>query len=170
HVMFGHLGPNRYTPDKLAQAVANRKIGGRGFNTVPMQQLRIKRGLTYSAYSTMSFTQAPGVFSFRYSTRQDQLLDSIQVAHQALIDFVRQPINKKQLEETKAGMLRSFPNSYKSNASINAQLGSIGFYAEPSDYLSSYPRLLNHLIAQDVESAIRKHLHPDRLTVIVVSQ
>src|SRR5690606_35352925 len=138
HVMFGHLGPNRYTPDKLALEVANRMFGGSGFNAVLMQELRIKRGLTYSAYSTMSFTQAPAVFSFRYSTRQDQLLDSLHVPHQALIDFDRQTINKKQLEETKAGMLRSFPNRYKSNASINAQLGSISFYAEPTDYLTSY--------------------------------
>ncbi len=170
HVMLGHLGPSRFTPNKLALNVANRMFGGSGFNAVLMQELRIKRGLTYSAYSNMSLTQAPGVFSLRYSTRQDQLLDSIQVAHQALIDFVRQPINQKHLEETKAGMLRSFPNSYKSNASINAQLGSIGFYAEAPDYLASYPKRLNNLSAQAVEHAIAKHLHPDRLTVIVVSQ
>lgn len=170
HVMFGHIGPSRFNKDRLALEVTNRIFGGSGFNAVLMQELRVKRGFTYAAYSTFSFTQAPGVFSFRYSTRQDQLLDSIQVAHQALINFVNQPINTKRLEETKSGMLRAFPNNYSSNATINAQLGTIGFYAEPRDYLATYPERLTKITAKDVEDAVHKHLHPDRLTVVVVSQ
>lgn len=96
------------------------------------------------------------------------MLDSIQVAHQALINFVSQPINPKQLEETKAGMLRAFPNNC-SNASINAQLGSLGFYNQPADYLSNYPKLLEKITVQDVQNALQKHLHPERLTIIVVN-
>ncbi|WP_347452731.1 pitrilysin family protein [Acinetobacter sp. ANC 7454] len=170
HVIFGHIGPSRSTPDKLALDVANKMFGGNGFNAVLMQELRIKRGYTYGAYSSMSFTQAPGVFSFSYSTRQDQLLDSIQVAHQALVNFVNQPIDQKRMKVTKAGMLRAFPNHYNNNATINAQLGSIGFYGEPQDYLRTYPERLKNISTQDVENAVRKHWHPDRLTVIVVSQ
>lgn len=170
HVTFGHLGPNRFTKDRLALEVANRMFGGSGFNAVLMQELRVKRGYTYGAYSTFSFSQAPGIFSFRYSTRQDQLLDSIQVAHQAFINFVNQPIDTKHLEETKAGMLRAFPNNYSSNATINAQLGTMGFYAEQADYLSRYPERLAKITAADVQNAVRKHLHPERLTLVVVSQ
>jgi len=170
HVTFGHLGPNRFTKDRLALEVANRMFGGSGFNAVLMQELRVKRGYTYGAYSTFSFSQAPGIFSFRYSTRQDQLLNSIQVAHQAFINFVNQPIDTKRLEETKAGMLRAFPNNYSSNATINAQLGTMGFYAEQADYLSRYPERLAKITAADVQNAVRKHLHPERLTLVVVSQ
>jgi len=170
HVTFGHLGPNRFTEDRLALEVANRMFGGSGFNAVLMQELRVKRGYTYGAYSTFSFSQAPGIFSFRYSTRQDQLQDSIQVAHQAFINFVNQPIDTKRLEETKAGMLRAFPNNYSSNATINAQLGTMGFYAEQADYLSRYPERLAKITAADVQNAVRKHLHPERLTLVVVSQ
>ncbi|WP_291359819.1 MULTISPECIES: M16 family metallopeptidase [Acinetobacter] len=170
HVTFGHLGPNRFTKDRLALEVANRMFGGSGFNAVLMQELRVKRGYTYGAYSTFSFSQAPGIFSFRYSTRQDQLQDSIQVAHQAFINFVNQPIDSKRLEETKAGMLRAFPNNYSSNATINAQLGTMGFYAEQADYLSRYPERLAKITAADVQNAVRKHLHPERLTLVVVSQ
>ena len=170
HVTFGHLGLSRFTEDKLALEVANRMFGGSGFNAVLMQELRVKRGLTYGAYSSLSFSQAPGVFSFKYSTRQDQLLDSIQVAHQALINFVSQPIDTRRLEETKAGMLRAFPNHYSSNATINAQLGNMGFYSEQTDYLSSYPERLAKITATDVQNAIRKHLHPDRLTLVIVNK
>ncbi|WP_349929610.1 pitrilysin family protein [Acinetobacter sp. A1-4-2] len=169
HVMMGQLGPTRFDPDRLALEVANQMFGGSGFNSILMKELRVKRGFTYGAYSSFSFSQAPGIFSFSYSTRQDQLLDSIQVAHQALVNFVSQPINPKQLEETKAGMLRAFPNNYSSNASINAQLGSLGFYNQPANYLSNYPKLLEKITVQDVQNALQKHLHPERLTIIVVN-
>ncbi|MFH7766474.1 insulinase family protein [Acinetobacter sp. BSP-28] len=170
HVMMGQLGPTRYDPDRLALEVANQMFGGSGFNSILMKELRVKRGFTYSVYSSFSFSQAPGTFSFSYSTRQDQLYDSIQVAHQALVNFVKQPIDEKQLQETKAGMLRAFPNNYSSNASINAQLGSIGFYNQPADYLSNYPKLLEKITVQDVQNAIQKHLHPERLTIIIVNE
>src|SRR5690606_20098580 len=170
YVIFRHLGPTRSSEGRLALEVANRMFGGGGFHSVLMQELRIKRGFTYSANSSFTFSQAPGVFSFQYSTRQDQLLESIQVAHRAFIDFVRQPIDQKRLEETKAGMLRAFPNNYSSNATINAQLGTMGFYAEQADYLSRYPERLAKITATDVQNAVRKHLHPERLTLVVVSQ
>lgn len=170
HVMMGQLGPTRYDPDRLALEVANQMFGGSGFNSILMKELRVKRGFTYGAYSSFSFSQAPGTFSFSYSTRQDQLYDSIQVAHQALVHFVKQPIDEKQLQETKAGMLRAFPNNYSSNANINAQLGSIGFYNQPADYLSNYPKLLEKITVQDVQNAIQKYLHPERLTIIVVNE
>ena len=170
HVMFGQLGTTRNDPDRLALEIANRMFGGGGFNSILMQELRIKRGYTYGAYSSFSFSQAPGTFSFSYSTRQDQLIESIKVAYQALTQFVQQPIDREQLEETKAGMLRAFPNNYSSNRAINAQLGSLGFYGHPADYLDEYPKLLEKITAEDVQNAVRKHLHPEQMTLIVVSK
>lgn len=169
NVMFGHLGTTRNNPDRLALEVANRMFGGSGFNSVLMQELRVKRGYTYGAYSTFSFSQAPGIFSFSYSTRQDQLMDSIRVAHKALTNFVQMPIDKKQMQETKAGMLRSFPNNYSSNANINAQLGSFGFYDQPANYLAQYQKSLEKITVSDVQNAVRKYIHPENMTVIIVN-
>lgn len=170
HVMFGQLATTRNDPDRLALEVANRMFGGGGFNAILMQELRVKRGYTYGAYSSFTFSQAPGTFSFSYSTRQDQLIDSIQVAYQAFTHFATQAIDRKQLEETKAGMLRAYPNNYSSNAAINAQLGLLGFYQHPADYLDQYPKRLEKITVEDVQNAVRKHLHPDQMTLIVVSK
>ena len=83
---------------------------------------------------------------------------------------MQQPIDREQLEETKAGMLRAFPNNYSSNRAINAQLGSLGFYGHPANYLDEYPKLLEKITAEDVQNAVRKHLHPEQMTLIVVSK
>jgi len=169
HVMMGYLAIQKDDPDRIALEVANQMFGGNGFNSILMQELRVKRGYTYGAYSTLNSTRAQGFFSLNYSTEQKQLMDSIQVAHQALRDFVRQPIQKKQLEETKEGMLRSFPMTFSSNSNINAQIASIGFYQLPTDYLTQYQKQLSEITIQQVQKAIRKHLRSDRLTLVIVA-
>jgi zinc protease len=170
YVTMGHIATTRDDPDRLALELANRMLGGSGFNSILMKELRVKRGYTYGATSSFSFSQSPGVFSLNYSTRQDQLVDSIRVAHKALVDFVQQPIDKKLLEETKTGLLRSFPMNYSSNATINSQLGNLGFYNQPSDYLNNYANTIAKITAKDVQNAVKKHIHPDQLTLVIVSK
>lgn len=169
HVMMGHIGIRRNDPDRIALEVANRIFGSGSFNSLLSKELRVKRGFTYNASSTLTSTQARGLFSLSYATQQVQLLESIDVAHQTLYDFINQPISKKQLAETKEGLLRSFPMTLSSNANINAQIASIGFYGLEADYLNQYQKQISQLTTQDVENAIRKNLHADKMIVVVVA-
>ena len=169
HVMMGHLAIKRNDPDRVALEVANQMFGGNGFNSVLMKELRVKRGYTYGAYSGLTTTLAQGFFSLNYSTEQNQLMDSIRVAHLALRDFVKKPIQKKELEETKEGMLRAFPMTFSSNSSINAQIAAIGFYNLPADYLTQYQKELSQITTKQVQTAIEKNLRADRLTLVVVA-
>lgn len=170
HVIMGHLGLARHNPDVLAIEVANRMLGGGGFSSILNKELRIKRGYTYGASSSFSSMQARGAFSLSYSTQQDQLMNSLQVAHKVLIDFSTYPLDKTQLQETKAGMLRAFPMLLSSNANINSQLGAMGFYGLPAHHLSQYQHKLTALTPDQIELAVKKYIHPERLTVVIASQ
>lgn len=169
HVIMGYLGIKRNQPDRIALEVANRIFGGGGFNSLLSKELRIKRGFTYNASSTLTSTQTRGLFSLSYATQQEQLLESIDVAHQTLYDFIHQPLTRKQLAETKEGMLRALPMSLSSNASINAQIAAIGFYGMNTDYLNQYQKQIANLTTKDVEQAIKKHLHANQMTIVIVS-
>lgn len=170
HVIMGHLAIERSDPDRVALEVANRIFGSGSFNSVLSKELRVKRGLTYNAASSISSTQAQGVFSLSYATQQDQLMQSLEIAHKTLHDFIQRPISKAQLEETKEGMLRAYPMSLSGNANINAQIAANGFYHLPSDYLTQYQKQIQALTVQDIQKAVRKHLRADRLTIVVVAQ
>lgn len=169
YITMGHLGISRNHPDRVALEVANRIFGGSSFNSILSKELRVKRGLTYSASSMLTTTQVAGVFSLSYSTQQDKLMESIQVAHQSLFNFVTQPITQQQLNETKEGMLYAYPMSFSSNANINAQIAAIAFYDLPTDYLNIYQKKINSLTLKQLQSAVKKHLHPDNLTIVVVA-
>ena len=166
---MGHLGISRNHPDRVALEVANRIFGGSSFNSILSKELRVKRGLTYSASSMLTTTQVAGVFSLSYSTQQDKLMESIQVAHQSLANFITQPITQQQLNETKEGMLYAYPMTFSSNANINAQIAAIAFYGLPTDYLNTYQKKINSLSLNQLQSAIKKHLHADKLTIVIVA-
>lgn len=169
HVVMGHIGIARNHPDRIALEVANRIFGSGSFSSLLSKELRIKRGLTYSASSSMTTTQVPGVFSFTYSTQQEQLMESIRVAHQTLVNFIERPISQAQLNETKEGMLYAYSMTFSSNASINAQIAAIGFYDLPHNYLDLYQQKLNQLTLKDLKNAIQKHIHADKLTLVIVA-
>ena len=67
-------------------------------------------------------------------------------------------------------MLRAFPMLLSSNANINSQLGAMGFYHLSADYLSQYQNKLNALTTDQIEVAVKKYFHPDRLTLVIASQ
>jgi zinc protease len=59
--------------------------------------------------------------------------------------------------------------TFSSNANINAQIASIGFYQLPADYLAQYQKQLSQITVKQVQTAIQKHLRADRLTLVVVA-
>ena len=170
HVMIGQIGIKRDDPDTVPLAVGNEMLGGGGFNALLMKELREKRGLTYGAYSGFTFMRSNGPFLISYSTRGDQAVDSIQVAQQTLRNFISQPIDQSLLDETKEGILNSYPLSLASNESINGYLAMIGFYNLPLTYMSDYPQKIQAVTAAQIQNAMRSHINPDKMLTVVVGQ
>lgn len=170
HVMLGTLSITQKDPDRFALEVGHRILASGGFNSLLTQALREQHGYTYNVSSNFNTLQSQGLFYFQYATQREQLLASIEVAYQTLLDFLYRPIDEQRVEDTKTGMLRAFPQIISSNASINAQLGLIGFYGFSSQYLNEYPTYISSVNAQDIQKAWQKHLDPQRMLTIVAGK
>lgn len=170
YIMIGQLGIKRNNPDRFAIEVGNEILGGSGFNSLLMKELREKRGYTYGASSQITSMLAQGMFSMSYSTRREQLLPSISVAYQTLLNFMYQPLDAQMVEDTKIAILRKFPQLLSSNANINAQLGALGFYNMPANYLAEYPTYISSITADNIQQAWQKYLQPDKLLTIIVGK
>ena len=170
HVMIGQLGITRDNPDIYALTVGNEMLGGDGFNALLMKELREKRGLTYGAYSGFTSMRTTGPFIISYSTRGDQAVESIKVAKQTLQNFLSQPLDQQLLSETREGLLKSYPLSLSSNESILGYLGMIGFYGLPTSYLADYPKKIEAVTPQEIQTALRKYIQPFSMLTVVVGQ
>ncbi len=170
HIMSGQASVRRGDPDYEALYVGNEILGGGGFNTILMNELREKRGLTYGVYSTIVPMHADGPFMINLSTRGDQTQQALDLIRSNLRDFLRDGPTDAQVEEAKDNILGSFPLSTSSNGSILAYLGSMGFYNLPNDYLDTFNDRISKVTASDIRKAFRRHINPDKMLTVTVGQ
>ncbi len=170
HVMMGVVSITRNNPDLPALTVANELFGARDFNALLMQELRVKRGLTYGASSGFNPMHSHGPFIVNYSTRSDQTNESLKVARQTLQNYIQSGVSLDKLHETKTGLLHSYPLSLSGNQSIVSLLASMGFYGLPSSYLADYPKQIEAVTADSAHQAFVRYVTPASMLTVVLGK
>ena len=166
HLMLAQLGIDRRDPDYAALYLGNQIFGGGGFGTRLMEEVREKRGLTYGVYSGFSAMQARGPFMINLQTRAELSAGTLQLVKDLLRDYLKEGPTQKELDDTKRELAGSFPLSTASNAAIVGQLGSIGFYDLPLDYLETFMAQVQALDVEQVKAAMARHLDPEALVIV----
>ncbi len=166
HLMIAQLGIDRRDPDYAALYLGNQIFGGGGFGTRLMEEVREKRGLTYGVYSGFSAMQARGPFMINLQTRAELSEGTLQLVKDLLRDYLASGPTQEELDNAKRELAGSFPLSTASNAAIVGQLGSMGFYDLPLDYLEVFMRQVQALTAEQVKTAMAKHLDPQALVIV----
>ena len=126
----------RNDPDFLASTVANTILGG-GFTSRLIEELRVKRSLTYSAYSTFVGRKAPGDFRIGTFTKSPTSGETLALALTVLGDFRSRPSDPKVLAKGKSYLLGQFPLKVESPDALAGRLAEIEFFALPPDELAT---------------------------------
>ena len=166
HLLLAQLGVDRREPDYAALTLGNQILGGGGFGTRLMEEVREKRGLTYGVYSGFSAMQARGPFMINLQTRAEQSAGTLQLVQDILRDYLASGPTQKELDDAKRELAGSFPLSTASNADIVGQLGAIGFYNLPLSYLDDFMAEVQSLSAEQVKAAMARHLDPGKLVIV----
>lgn len=166
HLMLAQLGVARGDPDYAALYLGNQVLGGGGFGTRLMEEVREKRGLTYGVYSGFSPMQTVGPFMINLQTRAELSEATLALVQKLVADFVEQGPTKAELERSKREIAGSFPLSTASNSDIVGQLGSIGFYNLPLTYLEDFMQQVQALSVEEVRAAMSKHLDAGGFVIV----
>lgn len=168
HILLAQQAVERGHPDYPALYLANQVLGGSGFGSRLMEEVREKRGLTYGIYSMLSPMQTRGPFMISVQTRAELSEATLEFVQQLLREFVEQGPTAEELAASKREILGSFPLSAASNSAIVGQLGAIGFYGLPLSWQDDFIREIEQLDLQTVKDAVQRHLQPDALTIITL--
>ena len=158
----------RDDPDYYPLVVGNYVLGGGGFDSRLMTELRSKRGLTYGASSMLAPYTAPGEFMVSVSTRKAQADEARRVARETLERFVADGPSAAELEQAKANIIGGFPLRYDSNKKLIEYVAAIGFYNLPLTWLDDYPRAVEQVTPEAVRDAYRRRVGLDHLVEVVV--
>ena len=168
HVYLGLPAIRRGDPDFFPLIVGNYTLGGGGFVSRLMKEVREQRGFAYSVSSSFSPLAQPGPFQIALQTKKAQADEALGVAREVLLRFVSEGPTAAELTAAKQNLVGGFPLRLDSNRKILDNLAVIAFYGLPLDYLDRYAENVERVSAADVKAAFSRHVVPERLRTVVV--
>ncbi|OZI86381.1 peptidase M16 [Pseudomonas avellanae] len=168
HLMLAQLGIDRNDPDYAALTVGNSVLGGGGFGSRLMTEVREKRGLAYGVSSGFTAMQVAGPFMIGLQTRAEMSENTLKLVQDIVRDFLANGPTQKELDDVKRELTGSFPLTAASNSAIVGQLGAIGFYDLPLTYLEDYMAAAQSVTVEQVKAAMSKHLSADKMVIVSV--
>jgi zinc protease len=168
HLFIGAPGMKRIDPDYFPLLVGNYILGGGGFDSRIMVEIRQKRGLAYSAYSYFSPMQELGRFQIGLQTRREATDEALGVVRETLRRFIDEGPTEAEVTQARNNLVGGFPLRLDSNKKIQEQLAMIGFYRLPLDWLERYPRAVKAVTRADIMRAFRARVRPEAMATVVV--
>jgi len=168
HIMIGAPGISRDDPDYFPMFVGNYILGGGGFASRILEEVRQKRGLAYSAYSYFSPQKREGPFLIGLQTQRDQAGEALEVVRRTLRDFVSGGPTEQELRAAKLNIIGGFPLRIDSNRKIHEYLAVIGFYRLPLSYLEDFVGNVERVTVAAIREAFARRIDPERMVTVVV--
>src|SRR5512133_828449 len=168
HVLIGQPGFKRNDPDYFALTVGNYILGGGGFVSRLTDEVREKRGLSYSVSSGFAPGLHAGAFTVSLQTRPEQAQKALQVARDVLAAFVADGPQESELKAAKDNLIGGFALRIDSNRKLLDNVANIAWNNLPLDYLDTWTAQVAKVTAQDVRAAMARKLQPGRMVTVSV--
>ena len=168
HIFMGAPVLRRDDTDYYALTVGNHALGGGGFTSRLFREVRTARGLAYSVYSSVQPMAVEGPFLIGMQTGTDQVDEALQVLREELERLHREGVGPDELEASQANITGGFPLRLASNSDIVQNLGMMGFYDLPLDFLAAHNDRIGAVTGEEVHEVIQRRIDPEALVTVVV--
>lgn len=169
NIDLGNIGISRENPDYYAVMLMNYVLGGGGFSSRLMDNIRDNKGLAYDVHSGFSAQKETGLFKVSIQTKNESANEVIEETLKEIRRIQSDLVSEKELADAKAYMTGSFPLRLDTSAKIAGMLTSIEVYNLGLDYPERYPMIINSVTRDDVQRVARKYLQPDKMVIVVVA-
>lgn len=168
HILVGQTGMGRYDPDYFPLYVGNHALGGSGLVSILGEEVRNKRGLSYSVYSYFSPMRAAGPFIMTAQTKNAKAEETLAVMRETLEKYVDEGPTAEQLKASKQNIMGGFPLKISSNKKIVEYIAMMGFYDYPLTWLETLVAKVDAITLEQVKDAFKRRVHPDAMVAIIV--
>ena len=159
-VQLLRLGPARGDENFFPVFVLNHILGGGGFASRLMEEVREKRGLVYGVYSYFVPLAVPGAFAITLQTRADQAGQAEVVVRELIADMAAGNITRKQMRASKSNLIGGFAQRMDSNRERVGLMAMIGIYDLPLDYLSVWTERIEAVTLKQLRQQAAFYLNP----------
>lgn len=168
--MLGHEGPLRDDPDFIPAYVMNYILGGGGFASRLTEEVREKRGLTYSVYSYLAPADRAGLYIAGVSSDNARIAEAVEVIKAEWARMAEEGVTEDELEKAKRYLTGAYPLRFDSNGKIARILAGLMIEGFSPDYIRERNDLIEAVTVEDVARVAKKWLKPERLRIVVVGR
>ena len=164
---FGHAAPKVTHPDAYKASVMNYRLGGGGFASQLMQELRENKGYTYGIRSSFSSDQYTGEFTIRSAVRTNVTLEATQAIKDILSSF-QSDFSSEDLAVTKGFTLKSGARAFETLGAKLNMVSEISDFGLADDYVLQQQAEVENLTVNDVKQLYANYIHPDKMIYLIV--
>lgn len=159
----GHVGVRQGHPD-LARLHLLCRILTRRLNLC----LRERLGYTYYARSRFVTRRGPGPFVTSAAVKSERVGAAVWEIRREVERLRQEPVTNAELEGARSHAAGEFVRSLQSSHEMALRLRHLALHDLPADYFQSHLTGLYEAAPEDLMELARRHLLPDRMTVIAV--
>ncbi len=167
-ISFYQAGIKFADKDYFAATILNEILGGNGFSSRLMDQVREQRGLTYGIDTGLAAYDHAEILQGSLDTANEKAGEAIKVIKDVWADVAKNGVTQKELDDTKTYLTGAYPLRFDGNGRIASILVGMQTLGLPSDYPAVRNAKVEAVTLEDVNRVAKSLLTPDKLTFIVV--
>ena len=161
---------SRSDPDYYNLLVANYIFGGSGFGSWLMEEIRQKRGLSYSVYSYLSTYQKSGYLRISLQTKNESINLAKNIIREQVDKLSKFDVEDATIVATKNAILRSFEMRADTNRKILNLISSINYLNLDLNYFENYKKNLKQVNKDSIKAALNRAMDFDNISVFTVGK
>jgi zinc protease len=169
-VMFNGPGPKRSDPDFYAAYVLNYILGGGGFSSRLVDDIREQKGLTYGIATGLNIQPHLWRWGGQGSTMNDKAGEVVRLIKQHIARLGAEGPTEKELEDAKAYLTGAFPLNFDSNMKIASVLMSFRQDELGVEYVAQRNDFINAVTLEDLKRVAATYMKPENFTFVLVGQ
>jgi len=155
-------------PDYFAATILNEILGGNGFSSRLMNEVREKRGLTYGIDTSLAAYEHAELLAGSVATSNEKAAETMQVIRDVWADVAKNGVTQKEVNDTKTYLTGAYPLRFDGNKRIASILVGMQMLGLPVTYPAARNAKVEAVTLADVNRVAASLLTPDKLTFVVV--
>lgn len=165
---IGLPGLDRKNPERVKLMLVNTLFGGR-FTSMLNEELRVKSGLSYGAFSILQQPRLPGAIAVTSYTKTETTEKALDVSLDVLKRIADQGVTAEQLSSVKAYIKGIFPTQrLETTDQLAAVLGDMEVYGLGKDDIDDLFSRIDAVSLADANAIARKYFKTDKFTFVLL--
>lgn len=166
-IRAGKLSIPRGDPNHIPMMVADRIFGG-GYHSRLNTELRVKKGLTYGAFSTMSAHRFAGSFIVGTFTRTEETVPATKLLVDLVTKMSTGDATSAELQDARDYLAGSYPIASETAEQVTDRVLTVAAFNLPADYNRTFQDRIRAVTAEQVNDMVRRYFTTGDFDLVLV--